>query len=55
MKNFIPVMRAKRLIEMKEYTDKEYSIQDRKHYMMLEKISVPYGEQTYDYFLLGTL
>ena len=37
MKNFIPVMRAKRLIEMKEYTDKEYSIQDRKHYMMLEK------------------
>ena len=26
MKNFIPVMRAKRLIEMKEYTDKEYSI-----------------------------
>lgn len=49
MKNFIPVMRAKRLIEMKEYTDKEYSIQDRKHYMMLEKISVPYGEQTYEY------
>ena len=35
VKNFIPVMRAKRLLEMKSYIDKGYEIQDKKHYIML--------------------
>ena len=29
VKNFIPVMRAKRLLEMKSYIDKGYEIQDK--------------------------
>ena len=35
VKNFIPVMRAKRLLEMKSYIDKGYEIQDKEHYIML--------------------
>ena len=49
MKNFIPVMRAKRLLEMKQYTDKGYSVQDKKHYLMLEKIKLNYMDTWYEY------
>ena len=49
MKNFIPVIRAKRLVEMKQYLDKEYRIQDKKHYMMLGKIKLSYMDIWYEY------
>lgn len=49
MKNFIPVMRAKRLLEMKMYLDKGYTIQDKKHYLMLETIQLNYMGEEYEY------
>lgn len=49
MKNFIPVMRAKRLLEMKQYLDKGYGVQDKKHYLMLEKITLEYMDVLYEY------
>lgn len=49
MKNFIPVVRAQRLTEMKMYTDKGYSIQNRKHYIMQGKITIPYADEIYEY------
>jgi hypothetical protein len=49
VKNFIPVMRAKRLIEMKSYIDKGYEIQDKKHYCMLEYIKLEYMNEQYEY------
>lgn len=49
MKNFIPVMRAKRLLEMKSYIGKGYEIQDKKHYCMLEYIYLEYMNERYEY------
>ena len=49
MKNFIPVMRAKRLLEMKQYRDKGYGFRDKKHYLMLEKINIEYMNKMYEY------
>ena len=47
MKNFIPVMRSNRLLEMKYYLDKGYIIQDKKHYIMLETVSIEYMREKY--------
>ena len=49
MKNFIPVMRAKRLLEMKSYTDKGYEIQDTKRYIMLQNVKLDYMNEWYEY------
>lgn len=49
MKNFIPVMRAKRLMEMKQYMGKGYTIQDKKHYLMLETVKLFYMDKWYEY------
>ena len=49
VKNFIPVMRAKRLLEMKSYIDKGYEIQDKKHYIMLQNVKLNYMDEWYEY------
>lgn len=49
VKNFIPVMRNKRLLEMKLYIDKGYEIQDKKHYCMLENVRLNYLNEWYEY------
>ena len=45
----IPVMRAKRLLEMKSYTDKGYEIQDKKRYIMLQNVKLDYMNEWYEY------
>lgn len=49
MKNFIPVMRAKRLLEMKSYIDKGYEIQDKKRYSMLQNVKLNYMNEWHEY------
>ena len=49
VKNFIPVMRAKRLLEMKSYVNKGYEIQDKKHYIMLQNVKLNYMNEWYEY------
>jgi len=49
VKNFIPVMRAKRLLEMKSYIDKGYEIQDKKRYSMLQNVKLNYMNEWYEY------
>lgn len=54
VKNFIPVMRAKRLLEMKSYIDKGYEIQDKKHYSMLENVELIYMKKQYEFAIQVT-
>lgn len=49
MKNLIPVLRTRRLLEMKQYQEKGYQIQDKKHYLMLEKVQLRYMDTDYEY------
>ncbi len=54
MKNFIPVMRAKRLLEMKGYLEKGYVIQDKKRYLMLEQVALSYMDETFKFSIQVT-
>lgn len=49
MKNLIPVLRTRRLLEMQQCQEKGYQIQDKKHYLMLEKVQLRYMDTDYEY------